>query len=147
MEFFKKLIEKKVEATPELIGEEWHSVEGVQAQVGDYLLSAEGYYDETELYVNIYNTNTKEQYRAEVYRNGNNFDISMNTRKNGRSKPLDDGELSDFLKQLTLSFVQKNYDKILTPPDYGMSDNYDSYENRRERMRQGREMRSELDYD
>lgn len=149
MEFLKKLIESKTPAIVEddMLTEQWHDVEGVSAEVGDYRISADGYFDENELYLNITNMETGEQYRAEVFKSGNQFEINVGRRGNGRqSRPLDDSELEQFLSQLALGFMHKNYDRILTPQD-GFSDEYDSYENRRERMRQARDYRSEIEAD
>ena len=148
MEFLKKLIESQTKAVEEdMLTEEWHDVEGVSAQVGDYRISADGYFDETELYLNITNVETGEQYRAEVFKSGNQFEINVGRRGNGRStKPINDDELERFLTQLSLGFMQNNYDRILSPQD-GFSDEYDSYENRRERMRQARDYRSEIEAD
>jgi hypothetical protein len=142
MKFFKKLVEEV--KSQENLTEEWHDVEGVTATVGNYLISAIGYFDETELYVNVTNTETGQQFKAEVYKNGNQFDINMWELNGRKTRPVHDTEQEEFLTKLVQGFLHNNYDKILTPPD---SDDYDNYYNRRERMRQARDYRSELELD
>lgn len=147
MEFIKNLIEQATKLEEEnALTEQWHDVEGVSTQVGDYRISAVGYFDENELAVSLYNTETGEQYRAEVYKNGNQFDVSVFSRNGRTNKTIEDSELKEFLAQLTKSFMQQNYDRILTPPE-DTTDEYDSYYNRRERMRQARDYRSEIEAD
>lgn len=147
MEFIKTLIENAAKIEEEAaLTEEWHEAEHVSTQVGDYRISAIGYFDETELVIGLTNTKEGKQYRAEVFKDGNGFEVHMYEREGSRNRPMPEGELNDFLTQLTQTFVQQNYDSILTPPE-GDSDEYDNYYNRRERMRQARDYRAEIEAD
>ncbi len=173
MEFLKKLITKNPQVdTIVNEKEEVIEVEASGEKVGDYLLYVMRFYvDEkelrdfshsdgvsyssngakiTEFTVGIYNTKSKESYRAEVYPDApiDTDDVDANTVKdsdifvsetpngprNYGSKRIDDTEKQEFLVQITRSYLAKYLASVISDTFNEEFDTQDS-ENRRQMMR------------
>lgn len=181
MEFLKKLITEKPQVE-EIVNEkeEVVEVEASGEKIGDYLLYVIRFYVDnkelrdfshnfgisnssyggqiTEFSVGIYNTATKESYRAEIYPDTpvDTSDVDADTFKtaeifvsstpngprNYGSKPIEDTEKEEFLIQLTRSYLAKHLDSVIRDT-FDEEVDTDSPEYRRQAMRN----RPHPDYD